>query len=57
MLCIRGPLVYVETMKKSSKPSVSRGRALQLLFPRHSWRRVLYSFVPTIRGSEILLCE
>ena len=56
MLSIRAQLGYVVTMKKSSNRSVSRGRALQLLLPRLSWRRRLYSFVPAIRGSGILLC-
>ena len=56
MYYIRAPLLYVATMKKSSNPSVSGGRALQLSFPRHSWWRVLYSFVLAIRGSGIFLC-
>ena len=56
MICICAPLVYVLTMEKLSNPSVSRWRALQLFFLRHFWWKVLYSFVPAIRGSGILLC-
>ena len=56
MFCISASLVYVATMKKSSNPSVPRGRALQLLSPPLSWWGVLYSFVPAICGTGILLC-
>ena len=37
VLCCGAPLEYVLTMLMPSKPSDSRGKAVPLLFPRHSW--------------------